>query len=340
MKLDIKNIKKFYINIENKKRKKMKDQDFKIINYSEWGLLMEYNFKVVQLKLIAKKYNIKRSGNKKELMYQIINYLRLSFFIIKIQKKWKLHLRKKYNFLKGPALLNRKCVNENDFYSLHSLKDVDYSQFFSYKDEDGFVYGFNLKSILNLVKKQRNNLKNPYNRYKIKSEIINNLKNIIKIGKFLNDKIIINIDFNHGIVNDKKKVELRTINLFSKIDTFGNITNSNWFLELNNYKIIKFLKELFDVWNYRLQIPNDLKREIVPPHGNPFLHINIPHINNSNNNNLTLKSLALNVIDNLINKSNDSNKQSLGAFYVLGSLTLVSKNAADSLPWLYESFSY
>ena len=35
------------------------------------------------------------------------------------------------------------------------------------------------------------------------------------------------------------------------------------------------------------------------------------------------------MIDNLINKSSDIDKQSLGAMYILGSLTLVSKNAAD-----------
>ena len=39
----------------------------------------------------------------------------------------------------------------------------------------------------------------------------------------------------------------------------------------------------------------------------------------------------------LINKSINAGKQALGAMYVLGSLTLVSKNAAESLPALYLS---
>ena len=112
--------------------------------------------------------------------------------------------------------------------------------------------GFNIKSILNLVK-QKKNIKNPYNRYNISKKIINDLKHIIKIGKFLNDNIIVEIDFNNGILCDKKKIELRTINLFNKIDSFGHITHCDWFLNLNNIKIIKFLKELHDVWNYRLR---------------------------------------------------------------------------------------
>ena len=338
MKISVENnLKKYYIEPKIKEKKKINNEDFKLLKYSEWELLTQYNYKNDQLKRIAKNYKLRRSGNKKILVYNIINFLRLSYYVLKIQKKWKLYLRKKYNFLKGPALYNRKCVNETDFYSLESLKKINYYQFVSYKDKDGFIYGFNIKSIVNLIK-QKKNIKNPYNRYKITKENINNLKNIIKIGKFLKDDVIIKIDFNNGIVCNKKKIELRTISLFNKIDTFGHITHSDWFLTLNNIGIIKFLKELYDVWNYRLNLSNELKRQIVPPHGKAFYNIVFNNLNAYEN--LKLKELALNVIDKLINKSSDSNKQSLGAFYVLGSLTLVSKNAADSLPALYQSFSY
>jgi hypothetical protein len=39
----------------------------------------------------------------------------------------------------------------------------------------------------------------------------------------------------------------------------------------------------------------------------------------------------------MINSSPDQNNQSLGAFYILGALTLVNNQAAESMPWLYES---
>jgi hypothetical protein len=48
----------------------------------------------------------------------------------------------------------------------------------------------------------------------------------------------------------------------------------------------------------------------------------------------------LNIFDNIISKSPERTNQSLGAFYILGSLTLVSQNAANALPWLYESVFY
>ncbi|GAG15474.1 unnamed protein product, partial [marine sediment metagenome] len=43
---------------------------------------------------------------------------------------------------------------------------------------------------------------------------------------------------------------------------------------------------------------------------------------------------------NLISKSPDRNNQALGAFYILGSITLVNVDAAIALPWLYESVYY
>ena len=47
--------------------------------------------------------------------------------------------------------------------------------------------------------------------------------------------------------------------------------------------------------------------------------------------------LVLFIIENLITKGIDKNAKCLGAFYVLGALTLVNSDAASALPWLYES---
>ena len=44
------------------------------------------------------------------------------------------------------------------------------------------------------------------------------------------------------------------------------------------------------------------------------------------------------LIENLTTKGVDTDSQSLGAFYVLGTLTLVNSEARNSLPWLYQSF--
>jgi hypothetical protein len=42
-------------------------------------------------------------------------------------------------------------------------------------------------------------------------------------------------------------------------------------------------------------------------------------------------------MENLISKGINTDSKSLGAFYILSALTLVSHSAAVALPWLYES---
>jgi len=322
------------------KKKKILNENLELSYNCDWKSMQLNNYKLTQLKNISKKNKIKGYSKlkKKDLRYKIINYLRLNFYVKKIQKIWKLFLRRKYNILKGPALINRKCVNSSDFLSLKDIKNIEYGQFFSYKDIDGFVYGFNIKSIYNLIKKQ-NNKKNPYNRYNINNGTINNLYKTIEISKFLNENADINIVFNNSIFSNKKKMEMRALTLFNKIDTFGWITNSKWFLELNNRKLIDYLKELIDLWNYRLHLSNQRKREIIPPHGNPFIGISLSQLTGELNNTY-IKNKILDVINAFINKSNNIEMQKLGAMYILGCLTIISKNASDAFPVLYEQFRY
>ena len=50
--------------------------------------------------------------------------------------------------------------------------------------------------------------------------------------------------------------------------------------------------------------------------------------------------MAENIINKFVTKGCDKQHKCLGAYYILGALTLVSYNAAQSLPWLYETFQY
>ena len=42
-------------------------------------------------------------------------------------------------------------MNQTDFFTLEELKDIDNSQFYSFKDKDGFVYGFDVCSLYNMI---------------------------------------------------------------------------------------------------------------------------------------------------------------------------------------------
>ena len=101
---------------------------------------------------------------------------------------------------------------------------------------------------------------------------------------------------------------------------------------------MKFINELIDVWNYRLNLSNELKKNICMPNGNPFLGLNIHLLFQKNLD--KIKNGLLNIIKKFVTYGRDRDAKSLGGYYVLGCLTLVSNNTALSLPWLYETFSY
>lgn len=323
-----------HVNV-SKKRKKVSMEDFEIPSFDEYEKLLTVNFNVSQLKSACRFYKQRVSGNKKELIFLLYNYLKFSNFTIKIQKIWRGYLRRYLNKIRGPGLL-KKSVNETDFYTLEDIKDLDISQFYSFKDKDDKIYSFDICSLYNMIVKEKQT-KNPYNRNELPVDKMKfDMKKILKIGKIFNERPNIKLDENFNELSQEKQFELRTINVFQKIDENGFITNVNWYLNLSRIQLKRFLRELLDIWQYRAQISNEIKRKINPQHGDPFFTINMAVLMHKCFE--VLQKRILDIIEIFITQGEDTDSRSLGTYYVLGALTTVSQDAAISLPWLYESF--
>jgi hypothetical protein len=217
-------------------------------------------------------------------------------------------------------------------------RKINFHQFISYKDEDRFIYGFDINSLYNLFLKSKSNT-NPYNRRIIPEFVFKNIKSIVRLSRIL--KININLQFDDDTKNisSEKAIELRALSLFQNIDALGNYSNPQWFLSLNRNQLIKFVRELCDIWNYRAQLANETKRNICPPNGDPFRNLSMPYIHTEQDMN-NVKKIILEVLEKLVNSGADSDSKALGAYYVLGALTIVNETAATSLPWLFQSFGY
>jgi hypothetical protein len=321
--------------IQKNKRKKVSIENFEILDYKNYHELTEKNYNVSQLKSICRFYKLKKSGNKKELIFRVYNYLKFSTFALKIQRVFRGHLVRYLDKLKGPGVRSN-CVNETDFYTLDNLKDLDKSQFYSFKDDDGFIYGFDICSLYNMIVKEKQK-KNPYNRKELPvQKIYNDIKHIIKISKLYGIKINIELDNDLSNFSQEKQVEMRAINLFQQIDGYGFITDSKWYLNLDRHHLKRFVRELLDIWQYRAQISNDTKRKINPQYGDPFFTLNIPVLLHKCYE--VMRKRVLDIIEIFITKGIDNDARALGTYYILGALTTVNHDAATSLPWLYESF--
>jgi hypothetical protein len=317
------------------KKKKVSSEEFEVLDYKDFNNIVKKNYNVSQLKSMCRFYKQKKGGNKGELIFRLYNYLKFSNYAIKIQSIFRGHLIRHFNNLKGPGIKN-ECVNETDFYTLESLKDLDKSQFYSFKDKDGFIYGFDICSLYNMIVKEKQK-QNPYNRNELPiQKIYKDIKNIIKLSKLFGKKINIELDNDLSQFSQEKQVEMRALTIFQKIDEYGFITDAKWYLNLDRIKLKKFINELVDIWQYRAQISNETKRKINPQHGDPFFTVNMNVLMHKCYE--VMRKRILDIIEIFVTQGEDTDARSLGTYYVLGALTTVSHSAAVSLPWLYESF--
>jgi len=317
-----------------KKRKSMTQECFNILEFAEHDQLLKVNYNVNQLKQMCRHYKQKVSGNKTELIYRMYNFLKYSYFATTIQKNIRGWQRRKYFILNG--IKNRKnSVNETDFLTLQNINNIPYHQFYSYQDENNFIYSFNIKSLYNLMMKSDGILKNPYTRKELPKYISKEIRQFIRLSKILKEPIKIALQDEIKELSHKKRISLKTLSIFHRIDTFGHITDTAWFLSLTREGLIKYIRELQDIWEYRANLSLFTKRQICPPTGNPFHGINVHALLQKNSE--TLQRNILYVMENLIVKGINKDAQALGAFYILAALTLVSHSAAVALPWLYHS---
>lgn len=329
-----------------KKKKKITDDEFRMLSMDAYEQLKEVNYKVSQLKEICKFYKLKKSGNKNELITEIYNYLKYSLYAIKIQKIVRGNLLRKYITLAGPAikLNNRKlCVNDTDFATLEPLNEIHYNQFFSFSDEEGTIYGCDVTSFYELLYKKNNydihGKKppfNPYNRRHIEPCILSNFSLYLRLARV--NRIEQTTAIEEEVIDPSKQLEMKILELFQYINELGNYADSSWFSSLSRHMTILFIREVYDIWHYRAQLSHDTMRTIVPPHGNPFIGMNLQLAQTQSDE--FVRKQAIKIIEYLVKSGHTTDNRSLGAYYVLAALTLVSEEARNALPWLFQSVSH
>jgi len=304
-----------------------------IVSFADFNKVYCNKYTIPKLKEIGLKFKMKwKSKKKNDIQQECFTFLKTSYYIAKIQKLWRNYLIRIFNKTQGPAIFKRSlCNNMEDFLTTETMNEIDYYFFVSYKDTDGFTYGFNIISLFNLIKKK--DLKNPYTRNIFSPELILMVEKRIHYNKLLKKT--------YHEINDtcrKMTIDDKINELFQKIDSFGNYSQSEWLTSLNTFYLRKFIIELFDIWNYRAQILNETKIMICPPFGTPFREIPM-HIISSTVyiDVVTIKKYCYTIVNTLINSAENVHNQNLGAIYVLTALTLVSSEAANALPWLFQS---
>jgi hypothetical protein len=142
-------------------------------------------YTIPELKTIARNYKIAVSGTKPVLVERLDTYFKQSNFAILIQKNIRRYFVKRSFQLRGDALRKRNiCINNTDFFTMEPLDEIPVIAFFSFKDDKGHIYGFDMLSLLKWLH-QKPEFVNPYNREKISHKVRNDLMELLRLVKIL-----------------------------------------------------------------------------------------------------------------------------------------------------------
>jgi hypothetical protein len=153
-----------------------------IITFENYTNVILSKCNIAQLKSALKLYKLGLSGTKDVLINRLTNHFNRCKFIIIIQKRIRGFITRSLIILQHNACTNKlNCVNDTDFVTMEPLNEIPDKYFYSFTDSKSFSYGFNIFSLIQMIK-MKNKLVNPYNREKIEQNVIND---IIKLYRLL-----------------------------------------------------------------------------------------------------------------------------------------------------------
>jgi len=250
--------------------------------------------------------------------------------VILLQRNFKRYLNSNRIKTQGPGIIDKsKCSNQEDFYTLDSIHDIEDKYFFSY-EINGHIYYFDIRSFNRLV---NGDCKNPYTRGEIPKYAIDMFKK--RKNELIKNKIIIE-EFEESKMSKEQLFNANVLNVFQKIDMLNIAaggTHTTWFTDLNILQLKMLYKVLEDIWNYRAELTPAKKNEIVP--GNIMFPIPVNEVYYMNKKR-KLQNIILTEIDKLLSSSNNNEDKMTGGYFVLTALVEISPTCMEALPWLIQ----
>ena len=294
--------------------------------------------------------NTLTTEHKRKLLIRLLSLLaRIDYLdpthkkIIKLQRlirKYKYRIRQ-WNRGKGSVYPLIQCTNKDDFCSLDSLDTIPERLLFTYRDTNGFTYGFNLLSFLDLISVSEQPL-NPYTRKPIGRNVINRANKYYRIldnwskmdennvleqqlSGWNNNKNLMIGNIHHPQNGTrlvfKESIKQRLQIVFQKINYLGYQTNIDWLLDKPVPVLISFIKTMARNWSYQLGFSDTTKQQLMPIH---VLQIFEPLVNDAYRNpqlghtsTLHIMNRILGVLEPLINNPADPNSAALLVLYSL-----------------------
>jgi hypothetical protein len=256
--------------------------------------------------------------------------------ITKIKGWWRLYHGLRVRRIHGPAYWWRAlCTNDSDFFSTDAVGDISGVTFYSYKDTDNQIYGFDVRSIYTLLYRARTGgegAKNPFTRTALPAFVGHQVQALVRE---LARRKLPTEWAPLAPPTPEQQVRMKIVDAFSRIDELNYYSSPDWFLELDAGGHRRFYCHLHDIWFIRANLSQAQRNLIVPGYATRLFRT--PRWALADQGLEALQRINLGLIRALIGSATDRNDRILGAMYVVSTLTLVCNGARVAYPWLDES---
>ena len=286
--------------------------------------------------------------------------------LVKLQRWIKSRLKVFNNKIRGIGYLDRSlCVNDSDFVSLDDLVEIPDKDFVSFRDDQGFIYGFNLDSLVELILKSDehyldtftrttsinlcyrqyirtlynhyNKLKinNPYTRFLIPGPVKLNVFRLYAQQQFIK-KLKTSSGNNTSNTNsvkpdNKTAIRNRCFAVMQKIDIMGYFTDIAWLMDENVKNIKAFYRKMAALWNYEMGLNNTNRYKIARVHN---LFNNLEEVITSRADKYHILDKVLTVMSILVSNGEMESDQNSGAILILYAFAAINPRCIQANPWL------
>jgi len=229
----------------------------------------------------------------------------------------------------------RNCNNKEDCGTMDSLFEIPIQYYIDYKDEEDFTYGFDIRSLHMIMLEA-----NPINPFTQKQLILGvSGKNFFE--KYMKKMTAVKekegrVKFDSPKLTKEQRFNQVLVRVFQKIDMLGHYTDIAWFQNMSLRDLNYFYKGAYDIFAFRAQLSNEVRRKIVKD-GVLFQNFigSLHHVQERTKH--ILQYEILREIERILDEGEDRDSKILGITLILTVLVECSHAAAMALPHLVQS---
>jgi hypothetical protein len=255
----------------------------------------------------------------------------------RLQGWWRRAIKLRRWNQQGPAANDPTLAeNQEDLYTLDPVSTIPVLYRWSYADHRKHIWVFDVRSFSMLrAEDARDTLLNPYTREAVPESSATKFQERCKT---LRAKKYCLVHSSDAEMTAEQQWHQKVLDVVQKYDMLGYHTCISWFEDLQPTALALFYTELWELWNYRLQLSTHIKNQVVPGWNkvDTLLFKWLPTEVRNRREKKWWQKVMLEMLDRLVSAGQVKEQKILGALYAMTAFAIVSPTVRGAYPWLVE----